>query len=856
MIHFLLLPNIKKEHNVTYLYKPDSNEPITLKEIGGKAYSLHKLHKSFNIPYWFAVKSQTHNLIRNNKLAKSLFLVELMHELSEFSDDQLWAVRSSACDEDGVTNSFAGQLETFLFVPTDQVSVRIEQVWGSIHSKHVAEYKKARNVHSSDTDTYPAVIVQKMVNAESAGVGFGMNPISMKKDEYIISSVFGLGNLLVSGNSDADTWIVNNEKVLNIVIADKRKKEVLDPVNKGTCLVDVEEPNKPSLTDEQVMHVKNLISQANHSNKQAQDIEWAIEDGELYLLQSRPITTVDKGKEILWDNSNIAESYGGITTPLTFSFAKKAYENVYRELCSTLNIPKSKLIKHDYEFRNMLGLIQGRVYYNMNSWYKTLALLPGFSISNTFMEQMMGVRESISDELYYEIQESVQQNKFTDSIGIIKTSLGLGKSLLFLDSTVKNFYKRLDSALSPRDLSKMSLNELVDYYNELEIKLLKQWDAPMVNDLFAMIFYGLLRKLGASWCQDTNESVQNALILTQGGIISAEPAKRMKNMAKKIRSLNLPEITFEEWVELVNTSTVRLDIENYIDQFGDRCLDELKLESIVLSDNPTLLYETLYEMSNNVEFFDRKEPVKEQIDIKKEVLSKLPFFKRHVFSWIIKMTRKTVRERENLRFERTKIFGRVRKIFLAIGAKLCEADVINEQRDIFYLEVNEVLSFVEGTSTLKNLRTLIEVRKGEFSQFHKTPAPAERFSTFGVVSLNNQYTNKTPEVIIEGDTQKGLGCCPGIVKGKVRIVRDPTNVKLEKGVILVAERTDPGWIMLFSSVSAILVEKGSLLSHAAIVARELNLPAVVSVPGLMNWLQDGDLVEMNGTTGTITKITE
>lgn len=189
------------------------------------------------------------------------------------------------------------------------------------------------------------------------------------------------------------------------------------------------------MTEELVLKVQDLIMTVSKYYNHPQDIEWAVKGNTVYLLQSRPITTINQGKEILWDNSNIAESYGGITTPLTFSFAKKSYENVYRQLCLILNISKNKVNGHDVEFRNMLGLVQGRVFYNMNSWYKTLALLPGFSLNKTFMEQMMGVKEALSEELVNEIQASVTQNKVVDSYNMAKTSLGLAKSLFMLDKT-------------------------------------------------------------------------------------------------------------------------------------------------------------------------------------------------------------------------------------------------------------------------------------------------------------------------------------------------------------------------------------------------------------------------------------
>lgn len=831
---------------------------ITKKELGGKAYSLFVLgrdNKGLNIPAWFAIKEGTQSKIEQDSSMKETFIQELNDSLKQFGENKLWAVRSSASSEDGVSNSFAGQLDTFLFVPSDKVMEHVEKVWNSINSDHFIQYTKERNLEVLES---PAVLIQLMVNSESAGVGFGVNPVTQDK-EYVVSAVFGLGNQLVSGDTDADNWIIKNDTIDSTAISLKEKKEVLDDISYGTKLVDNIDPKAPALSDEQIHQVKDLIKTVSQYYKHPQDIEWAIENNKLYLLQSRPITTINQGKEILWDNSNIAESYGGVTTPLTFSFAKKAYENVYRQLCLLLNIPENKVANHDVEFRNMLGLVRGRVFYNMNSWYKTLALLPGFSLNKTFMEQMMGVKEALSDELVQEIQQSVTNNKAKDTFDLVRTSAGLIKSLVFLDSTVDGFYNRLNTALAEKDLSNMSISELIGYYNNLELQLLKKWDAPMVNDLFAMVFYGLLRKLSAKWCDDIDESLQNALILTQGGIISAEPAKLMKQMARKIHTLSLENLSFEQWCKAVNTSEVKKDIDSYISRFGDRCLDELKLESITLYDNPTILYQTLFEMSNNEVLMttpDVIETDEKAKAVERDVIAKLPFVKRHVFSWIVKMARKTVRERENLRFERTRLFGRVRRIFLEIGKKFVEENILNEDRDIFYLEVGEIQSFIEGTSTLLNLKSLVELRKVEFKEYESTTAPSDRFNTYGMVYKNNQYQSRQKTVIISGNSQQGLGCCPGIVRGPVKIVRDPKNVTLEKGTILVAERTDPGWIMLFSSVSAILVERGSLLSHAAIVSRELNLPAVVSVPGLMDWLKDGDIVEMNGTTGTITKITE
>ena len=216
--------------------------------------------------------------------------------------------------------------------------------------------------------------------------------------------------------------------------------------------------------------------------------------------------------------------------------------------------------------------------------------------------------------------------------------------------------------------------------------------------------------------------------------------------------------------------------------------------------------------------------------------------------------KRRVRDRENLRLERTRLFGRVRRIFLEIGRRLNELDLLDEARDVFYLEVDEVLAFADGRATTTDLRALASLRKREFHAFADGPAPDDRFETRGPVYHGHDFRRSHPRVAEAGDERKGLGCSPGIVRGPVRVVNDPTKVDPQHGAILVAAHTDPGWIMVFPSALGVLVERGSLLSHAAIVARELGIPAVVSVPGLTRWLKDGNIVEMDGSSGVVRRL--
>src|SRR5262249_30895748 len=158
---------------------------------------------------------------------------------------------------------------------------------------------------------------------------------------------------------------------------------------------------------------------------------------------------------------------------------------------------------------------------------------------------------------------------------------------------------------------------------------------------------------------------------------------------------------------------------------------------------------------------------------------------------------KRVRNRENLRFERTRLFGTVRRLFLEVGKRLQSIACLEEARDIFYLELDEILAFHNGTASTTNLRALVSVRKQEFADYREGAVPADRFATRGPVyhSQANQPKETNRETAGGGEERRGLGCCPGIVRGPVCVVRDPRHARLPFGCILVADHTDPGWIM-------------------------------------------------------------
>ena len=870
-----------------------------LQELGGKAFALLRLEQAgLPIPPWFAIAPTAFaaSLSRDQAgaigacdtqgLAAQLDSLQPAEEIRREVQDALrdlcenssrFAVRSSAVDEDGSQHSFAGQFDTFLFVDPSDLDSKVAAVWRSAFGERILEYRRQHGLTNS-APAVPAVLVQKMVQADAAGVAFSADPVSGRRSLSVVSAVPGLGTALVGGQAAADVFKVDRAgNIVERVIATKNIAHRFDPkADEGVSEVRLAEADslRAAISDAQAVAVAELARRATRAFGRPQDIEWAIEGGRLYLLQSRPITTLDNlpdpdGMLNLWDNSNITESYNGVTTPLTFSFARHVYEGVYRQFCFILRVPHAKIAANERTFSRMLGLIRGRVYYNLLNWYRVLALLPGFTLNRRFMEQMMGVRESLPDEVASKLESAGTRERLLDALRTLRMIFGLVGSYLTLNRQISRFYVRLSEALATPQppFADMRLDELVMHYYKLEERLLSRWDAPLVNDFFAMIFHGAFRKMAARWCADANGMLANDAIRGQSDIISLEPAARVREMARVAAAH--PELV-SALREALAPSAIRVIrqypefselFDAYLEKFGDRCLEELKLESETLHEDPLVLLRNVGELASAgtpepPAASQSEVPSAEKAEQKMRAALATSPVRRAVMFWVMKRARKLVGNRENLRFERTRLFGTIRRLFLEVGLRLQAASKLDEARDIFYLELPEILAFNDGEAVTTDLRSLAALRKKEFIAYREGPAPAERFETRGPVYHAQNYRSPaaTAASKAEGEERVGLGCCAGLVRGIARVVREPKQARLSSGCILVADHTDPGWIMLFPSASGLLVERGSLLSHSAIVARELGIPAVIAIPGLLDWLQDGDEVELDGASGAVRRL--
>ncbi|MEM9796399.1 MAG: PEP/pyruvate-binding domain-containing protein [Pseudomonadota bacterium] len=801
------------------LHSKDATDPA---QAGGKGASLARLAaEGFTPPAFFVITPDAFDPKPAPGLAKTL--TEALQKLGPGP----YAVRSSGRAEDRVEHSHAGQLDTVLNIAAEDVITAAAQVWCSGFSDTVKTYRALKTGAEAEA---PAIVVQRMIDARASGVAFSADPVSGRRDHVVVSAIEGLGDRLVSGEEDGTTWTVGTE---------------------------IEGPVDGPLTPDEIKQVADLARRAEAAFGTPQDIEWAIDGDGLHILQARPITTALRPLPILdetvtiLDNSNIVESYPGLVTPLTYSFATHVYDRVYRAFVALLGVRPQVIEAKSALFANMLSRADGRVYYNLLNWYRALALLPGFALNRDYMETMMGVDEPLPPDIAAAIGPPAATGaaKLREYARLSRTALGLATAAIRLPRTRRDFYARLNRALEEgAEPETATPTELAAEYRRIEADLLDRWDAPLVNDFLCMIAFGASRKLLEKWLGPQGLTLHNDVMIGQGDIVSAEPARRIGQIAAMVAEAGLADALRRDGLAaLGGHPAISAEVDAYLDRFGDRCTEELKLESLPLTDDPTQLLAAIAAQADRPPASHDAPP-----DPDWDALFQGHPLRKAIAKRLIPWTKARVRDRENLRFERTRIFGRARRVFCALGTQLHARGHLDEPRDIFWLTVAEALGAVEGAALSPNLAAIAKARRAEDVASAERPDPPMRITLTGpaiYVPVAETHTLETQT----GTSRQGTGCSAGTVTATARVIRDPRTESLTPGEILIARHTDPGWIAVFSNASAIVVERGSLLSHSAIVARELGIPCVVGLKDATRWVESGETLRVDGATGEVTK---
>jgi rifampicin phosphotransferase len=825
------------------------------------------------------VSKNIRDKIMHLEMPKLLYETLQIEHFRLMEHSQFFSVRSSAIDEDTSGSSFAGLHDSFLFVPDfNGLLNKICRVWASAFNTRALIFRLQNEIPIDRIAI--AVIVQLMISANRSGIVFTANPNTGNVHEILVSALYGAGEGIVSAGLDADLYtIAKSDLSFTSVLAKKSEQLLLDRATEsGLKRTEVAKQLQAqnTLTSKEIREIALLSLNIEKSFGKPQDIEFSMDrDGKLWILQTRPITTIGEngpaaGNRLIWDNSNIIESYSGLTSPLTFSFIRQAYAIVYRGFAEIMGVDAKTLRLHHYVFENMLGIFHGRVYYNILNWYLIISLFPGFAYNKGFLESMLGMKNSVEYEPPRQSQTFFYRY-FWEPILLIRLSIQTFYNFTRLEKLITEFENRFEfhfNRWKQIDFNRLKPHELMNLYFDMEESLLLNWKTPTINDFFVMIFYGLLKKLCTNWCEDKDGTLQNDLICGEGDILSTAPAQMTMDIASTISANKSWRVLFQNLTPAELALRVPNDnqltpiwqsIQTYLQLYGYRRINELKLEEPTLIENPEFIYRTLknYLSMDPARLTSRAINARNQgmrSNAEAKVFSILGrrSAKTLLFRLVLRNARLGVRNRENLRIYRTRIYGMLRELILAMGIGFEQEGILKNHADIFYLTINEIWDFIKGTAVTTNLQGLADLRQTEYNKWRLETGtiPDDRFETYGVACYRNNYQMPAPAKMVQEELQ-GIGCCPGQVTAKVRVLRSPAVDISLNGEILAARSTDPGWVPIFPSVSGILIEHGSILSHSAIVAREMGIPIIVGIKGLFDTLQDGQTVKMDGATGVV-----
>lgn len=827
-----------------YTYTDDN---VPLSKVGGKAYNLAHLSKIKNIrvPKWICLSTdvfyeflgerakeyqrllQSYTPKNREKIIRIINRCEFSEELRDkisgvlldiFQPNTKFAIRSSATDEDSDNFSFAGMLDSSLNVNLNEVFRHIKKCYISGFLERVMEYRAKNGLVREDIAV--AVIVQEMVEAELAGVMFTINPKTNNPDETQISLVTGTGEQLVSGEKNSIDFVV----------------DIMGEITEG----DINKVNKDIILD---LARQGEIIENSYEKRTGKDIEFAIaKSGKIFMLQCRTIAKyafVDKRKpRTILDNSNIIESYSGVTTPLTYTFAKEVYGKIYHQTLKNFFIPESVVRSVSHDLNNMLYFYENKIYYKLNSWYKLMSLYPNYNTNKKYMENMMGVKTPLKET----------------TIGTNKRLIKIYSSFLYKMLTLKKhsrkFLKKFNQVTEPYNgdtFEGKSNKELLKIYTKIESQILNDFTTPIINDIGAMVFYGMLtdslKKHGVKDAEGTISSI----LSRQGNVESAEQTENLLKIVDKIKDDNeLKNRFLSKDISLNDNDKIVSDIKDYLAKFGARSMDELKLETVTMQENPELLFDMI---RNYLKIDNKKRNINSKSIQEAEVYKNYKLIARWYVKTLFKIVKYLVRNRESLRLRRTYIYAIVRNIYLRIGKNFKESGILSNHRDIFWLEKDEIKAIIHGAKN-DDARDIVRKRKTEYEK-NKNKVVYERMYFYGEVRDDNMlpiYSKQ--EVEDEANILRGVAGGGEPIEGIVKYIEDPTSADIN-GYILMAKRTDPGWTVLFPMAKAIIIERGSILSHSAVIAREMGITLVVGIRGLTDKVKDGDKIRVDGINGTI-----
>jgi pyruvate,water dikinase len=796
-----------------------------------------------------------------------------------------WAVRSSATLEDLPEASFAGQHDSFLNVQgADAVVAAVKRCWLSLFSERAILYRARKGVALGQAQM--AVIVQELVCADAAGVMFTRNPAGGDAETMLIEAAFGLGEAVVQGKVTPDRIVVSRSglKVVRRETGVKRMQIVASGDGVREESLAGEKANATALDDERGARLAEMGLKAERLFEAPQDIEWARRDGELFLVQSRPITGkgsampggtpgVPAGENAcatcagnrtwedrqVWSNFNTGEIAPDVVTPITWSMIQSLLrEN--QAFGSTF-----RLLGADIRRAPLLGLVGGRLYFNANT---AMAALKPFSFllegATTLFEAVGG-----GEAEAYRRTRAIPPEDLPDLgfcwpkyilswprviIDLITHSPGRGEAWLAR-------FKAQTDGLVRMDVEASSTPELIRWCVRVVGEPFEGVDLLYLGTVAAAV--PVLQKAFRDWLGDPGMALTWRLFSALGGLPTAEAGLalwRLAVLAHADPGTEAAVASGNEWPQVCARLRLTEHGRKYLtawDAFmaehGHHCRGELELSNARWSETPDYV---LGVVRGYLRSIGQSDPLENQRQLagERERLTEQcrrrlrnPV-KRWIFSWSLRRAQRAGVFREELKNEGVRRIAFARRLLLALGRRLHEKGILACREDIFFLELAEIEPVATGSASF-NWRERIKTRRCEDEQNLKFSPPPLVVGKFDPSTAAGATASADAKVL------EGIPVSPGVATGRARVIlRADNDEQVLPGEILVAPFTDPAWSPYFITAAGLVVEQGGVLSHGSIVAREYGLPAVTNVTSATRVIRTGDVVQVDGNCGRVTTL--
>jgi rifampicin phosphotransferase len=770
---------------------------------------------------------------------------QIARHVSRLGKENAYAVRSSATAEDLPTASFAGQQDTYLnIIGEKEILKHVSKCWASLYADRAVTYRIQNSF--DHRKVHLAVVVQKMIFPEAAGILFTAHPVTSNRKMSSIDASFGLGEALVSGLVNADVYTVHRGGVIAKKISTK-KLAVFASQDGGTKEQEIEpeRQNRQALTDEQILQLDHIGRTVEKHFGHPQDIEWCLADGTFYIVQSRPITTLFPIPEAKDQEHHVYVSVGhqqmmtDALRPLGLSFFQltaarpmvKAGGRLFVDITQDLASPAK---------RGILVNVLGKSDPLLND-----ALMTVLERGDFIKSPANGTSKSSSNE----------SNQGVSPAGFHALN---DYDPQIVSDLIKSSQMSIDEL--KRDIQTQSGSCLFDFILDDIQKLKKSISASQSFGVImtAMNASSWINTKMMDWLGEINAA--DALSQSVPNNVTSEMGLALLDVADVIRPY--PEVihylrhvkddNFLDSLAQFNGGQESGDaIHTFLDKYGMRCTGEIDITKPRWSEKPTTLVSMIL---GNIRNFERnashlrfEQGRREAVNKEQELLARLKQLpegeqKAKETKRMISLVRNLSGYREYPKYGIVSRYFAYKQALLREAERLVQAGVIHEKEDIYYLAFEELREVVR-TNELDY--QIISKRKCEYKSYERLTPPRVITSSGEIVAGEYKRENLPAGAFV------GLPVSSGVIDGRARVILKLEEARVEDGDILITTFTDPSWTPLFVGIRGLVTEVGGLMTHGAVIAREYGLPAVVGVENATTLIKDGQRIRVNGTEGYV-----